>query len=188
MGPPPITVTVSPISTPGLVQPAKHAGQWLNHRRLFIAHIGRDRQHVDLDDASRNANVFRISPIVEQKIFTKIGLVFRAIKTHLARRGVQRHHPHPLLEPAHTRPNFLDHSSQFVPKQRGRNNHARVVSALVDLEIRPTSQGDLHFYQHFAFAHSGDGNAFDFYVLFAVEDRCRHLSVQFLFPSHELPA
>ena len=58
-----------------LVKTTKHAGQGLNHRRFLVADVRRDRQHVDLDDAPRNSNVFRISPVVEQQVFAKIGLM-----------------------------------------------------------------------------------------------------------------
>src|SRR5581483_3903167 len=89
--------------------------------------------------------------------------------------------------PAHVRPNFLDHSRQFVPEQRRRNDHARVIAALIHLEVSTAGERHLHFDKHFAIAHSGDGNLFDFYVLFSVEDRCRHLSVHLACPSHALP-
>src|SRR5207302_1617014 len=107
-------------------------------------------------------------------------------ETHLARRRVQRHHTHALLESAYARPRLFDHSSQFVPEERRRHNHSRMISALVHLEVCATSERHLHFDQDLSVLNMRNRNPLNFYVLFAIEDGCCHLSVH-CYLSCELP-
>src|SRR5258708_29532374 len=99
------------------------------------------------------------------------------VKAHLAGRGIQRHYLHALLESADSGTNFFDYTREFVSEQGGRNDHAGVVAALIYLEVGAASQSDLHLHQYLAILDMGDGNLLNFYVLFAVEDSCCHLSV-----------
>ncbi len=172
----------------GFVQPAQHAGQRLDHRGFFEAHVLRNGQHVGFNDAARNANVFGVSAVVEQQVFAEIFLVLGAVETHAAGRGVQRHHAHALLEAPDVGANFFDDAGQFVAKQRRRHDHARVIAALIDLQIGTAGQGHLHLDQHFPFVQRGDRHPFDFDVLFTVEDRRCHLSVHSTGPSIRCPA
>ena len=171
----------------GLVQSAQHASQRLDHGGFFVGNVGGNRQHVGFNNAARNANVLGVGAVVEQQVFAEIFLMLGAVEAHLAGRRVQRHHPHALLEAAHAVPDFFDHSGQFMSKERRRDNHARVIAALVDLQVGAAGQGDLHFDQYFPIAHARDGHSFNLYVLFAIEDGSCHLSVHARIPSHELP-
>ena len=164
----------------GLMQSTQHAGQRLNHGRFFVADVLGNRQHVQLNDALGNANVFRISAVVEEQVFAKIFLVFGTVEAGLAGRGIQRHHPHAFFECPNARADFFDHTRQLVPEQRRRHDHARMISPLVDLEIGAAGQGHLHLDQHFPVPHPRDGYFLNLYVLFTVEDSGRHLSVHVL--------
>ncbi len=93
----------------------------------------------------------------------------------------------PFLKPRTPCPDFFDHSGQFMSKQRRRDDHARVIATLVDLQVGAAGQGDLHFDQYFPVAYPRDGHFFNLYVLFAIEDGRCHLSVHARLPSHELP-
>src|SRR5215475_13017041 len=75
-----------------------------------------------------------------------------------------------------------------MAKQGGWNDHPRVVTALVHLQVGSASQGDLYLHQYFPLAHPGNRNSLNFDVLLAVEDRCRHLSIHSLFPSYSTPS
>ena len=110
-----------------------------------------------------------------------------AEEAHPAGRRVERHHAHALLEAAYAVADFFDDTCQFMPKQRGRNNHARMVAALVDLQVGAAGQRHLDLDQDLAFAHARNRDLFDLDVLFAIEDRRRHFSVHFEFPSQALP-
>ena len=66
-----------------------------------------------------------------------------------------------------------------MPEKSRRNNHARVISPLIHLEISAAGQRDLDFDEDFAILDEGNGNFFNFDVLFTVEDGCCHLSVHF---------
>ena len=100
----------------GFVQTAQHAGQRLSHGRVFETDVGRNDQHVGFDDAPGYANVFRVSSVVEEQVFAEIFLMFRAIKAHLARRGIQGDDLHAFLEAVHALADFLDDSGQLMAK------------------------------------------------------------------------
>ena len=147
-----------------------------------------DRQHVGLDDAARDVNVFGVGSVIEQQVFAEIFLVLRAVEAHAARRRVQRDHTHALLESFDVGPDLFDDPGQFMAEQRRRHNHAGVVAPLIDLQIGTASQGHLHLDQHFPFIQLGNRHLLDFDVLFAVEDRRCHVSVHAMSPSISYPA
>src|SRR5581483_11816987 len=149
----------------------------LRHRRFFEADGIGNGEHIGFNDAAGNADVFRVRAVVEQQVFAEILLVFRTVEAHLEGSGDQRHHAHALLEAAHVGTDFLDDSGEFVTEQRRRHDHAGVISALVDLEVRAAGEGDLNLNKNLTLADTRDGYLFNLYVLFTVEDGCRHMSV-----------
>ena len=72
----------------GFVDSAKHASQRLDHCRILKRNVFRNHQHVLPDDPPRNANIFRIGPIVEQQVLAKIALPLAAKKADIARRRI----------------------------------------------------------------------------------------------------
>src|SRR5436190_18654487 len=62
-----------------------------------------------------------------------------------------------------------------------------MIATLVDLQVGSAGQGDLHFDQHFPVAYPGNRYFFNLHVLFAIEDRCCHLTVHARLPSPEPP-
>src|SRR5580704_69829 len=169
-----------------LVQAAEHASQWLRHGGIFKRHMRWNRQHVRFNDAARYADVFGICAVVEKQIFAEVFLMLRTVETHPAGSGVESHDAHTPLEPANTGTNFLNHTSEFVTKKRGRHDHASMVAALVDLQVSAASEGDLDLDEHLPLVDARDRNLLDFYVFFAVQDGSRHFSVHFTFPSQTL--
>ena len=169
-----------------LVQAAQHAGQRLRHGRVFEAHVGWNYQHVGFDDALGHTNVFGVGAIVEQQIFAKIFLVFGAVEAHLAWSGVQSYNAHALLETIHAAADFFDHAGEFMSKQRRRNDHARVIAALVHLQIGAAGQRHLHFNQHLAVFDARDGYSFNLEIFFAVQHGSRHFSIHCGVPSPAL--
>ena len=150
-----------PDLNPGLVEAAQHTRQRFGHRGIFKAHIGRNHQHVGFDDALGDANVFGVSAVVEQQVFAEVFLMLGAIEAHLAGRRVQSDDAHAFLESVDPGAHLFDHSGQFVSEQCGRNDHAGVIAALVDLEVGPTGQGDLDLYENLAIANARDRDLFD---------------------------
>ena len=159
------------------VQAAKHACEGLSHRSIFKADVRRNDQHIRFNNAARHTNVLRIGAVVEQKIFAEVFLVLRAVEAHLAGRGVEGYDAHALLKAVDVSPNLLDDSREFVAEERGRHDHARVIAALVHLEIGAASQGDLNFDENLTIADARDGYFFDLEVFFAVQDGGGHFSV-----------
>jgi hypothetical protein len=166
-----------------LMQSAQDAGQRLGHGGIFEAYFFRDDQHVGLNDAARNADVFGVGSVVEQQIFAEIFLMLRAIEAHLAGCGIERDHAHTLPEAVDAFTDLFHDSSEFVAKESGRNNHAGVIAALVHLEIGSAGEGDLNFDENFPLIDPGDGHSFNFDIFFAVQDGGGHFSVHLLIPS-----
>ena len=167
----------------GLVQAAEDAGQRLGHGGVFHADVGRDDQHVGFNDAARNANVFGVSTVVEEQIFAEVFLMLGAVEAHLAGRGVEGDDAHALLEAIDSGADFLNDSGEFVAEQGGRNDHAGVIAALVNLEIGAAGEGNLNLDENLAVSDARDGNLFDFEVFFAVQDGGGHFSIHCEFPS-----
>src|SRR5256885_1581297 len=72
-------------------------------------------------------------------------------------------------------------------KQRRRDDHARVVATLIDLQVGSAGQRDLHFDQYFPVTYAGNRHFFNLQILFAIEDCCCHLTVHARLPSPEPP-
>ena len=62
-----------------------------------------------------------------------------------------------------------------------------MVAALVDLQVGAAGQRHLYLDQHFALFQLGDRHLLDFDVLFAVEDRRRHVVRSRYLSFHKLP-
>ncbi len=90
MGPSPMTVTVSPVASAGVVQAVDHAGERLHQRRIGVGDTRRDEVGIALDDARRDANVLGIRAVVKEQIFAEIGLLVLTVEASPARRGVGR--------------------------------------------------------------------------------------------------
>src|SRR5438477_2630758 len=169
------------------MESTQNASQWLGHGGVFKGDAVGHNQHIGLNNAARNTYVFGVSAIVEEQVHAEIFLMFGAIKTHLAGGGVQCHNPHAAPEATYIGANFFNYAGQFVAKQRRGNNHASMIAALINLQIRAASEGYLDFDEYLAFGQAGYRYLFNLDVLFSVEDCGCHFSVHSSFPSHELP-
>ena len=165
----------------GFMQSAEDAGQRLGHGGVFEADVGRNHQHVGFDDATRHADIFGIGTIVEEQILAEIFLMLGAVEAHLTGGGIQRYDAHAFFEAMNAGADFFDDPGEFVSEEGGRDDHAGVIAALVDLEVSAAGERDLDFDQDFALFHAGDGNFFDLQIFFAVEDGSRHFSIHFEF-------
>ncbi len=83
----------------------------------------------------------------------------------------------PFLEAVDARADFFDDSGEFVAEKRWRDDHARVVAALVDLQIGAAGERDLDFDQNLAITNARDWYFFDLQIFFAVQDGSGHFSV-----------
>src|SRR5689334_1142570 len=123
---------------------AENAGQRLRDRSGLKADSRRNGQHVRLDYATRYLDVLRICPVVEEQVLAEILLVFGAIKAGAAGSRIKRHDAHSLLESPNPRADFLNDSGEFMTKQRRRRDHASVVAALINLQIRSAGESNFH--------------------------------------------
>src|SRR6185312_9083565 len=72
-----------------------------------------------------------------------------------------------------------------MPEQSRRHDHACMITTLVNLEVSPTGQGNVHLHQDLTAFQSGNRHLLDLYVLFAIEDSRCHLAFQLF--SHSDP-
>jgi hypothetical protein len=80
----------------------------------------------------------------------------------LAWRGVEGDDALAFFEAENAFANFLDDSGELVAEERGRNDHASVVAALIHLKVGTAGKSDLDLDQHLAFFNARDGYALDF--------------------------
>src|ERR1051326_9178021 len=98
-------------------------------------------------------------------------------KALAARRGVHRDDAHAGTKMLHAATDLDNFAGQLVAEERGRGDHAGVVSPAKNFEVRAAGEGDADLDQDFAFANLRDGHALDLDVLFAVKDGGCHAAV-----------
>src|SRR5262249_50747479 len=143
---------------PGFVQPPEYAGQGFDHGRFFEGHVRRNHNRVQIDNSSRDADVLRVGAIVEQEIFAKILLMTGAVKAGLAWGGIKCDNAHAFTKSAYAWTRLLDGASEFVTEEGGGNDHAGMVSALINLEVSAAGESDLDLDQEFALLNVGYRN------------------------------
>src|SRR5699024_5312486 len=104
-----------------------------------------------------------------------------------ARGGIERNDALAALVTADVGAEFFDGTGEFVSEQGRRNNHASVVTALIDHEVRAASEGNVDLDQDLDVTDTRDRYRFDLDVLFSVEDSSCHMSVHSDIPSQTLP-
>jgi hypothetical protein len=136
----------------------------------------RHLEHVLHDDASGNTHVLGISAIVEEKIFAKIFLATAAMKAAEARRGIRRNHaeadPPPRVD---SLPDRSDFAYDFVPENRRRLDHLRVISTLPNFQIGAIREGKADSKQDFVSGKRRDVDFFKAQVLAPVKHGGHHL-------------
>src|SRR5207237_4381832 len=115
-----------------------------------------------------------------EEVVAKLGAKAQAVEAVAARRGVGRHDPHswpPVRDPFANR---IDLPGELVAKDGGRHDHAGVIAAPEDFEIRPASQRDPYAHADFAGTDGRHRNVLDPHVLLAIEDGRGHQCVAVL--------
>src|SRR5260370_5454912 len=125
----------------GFIQTPHHASQRLDQCSILISHVGRDLVHVAFDNSGRDAGVLGVSAVVEKKIVTKVFIPALAIETLHARSRVSRYYSLTYMETFHFRTHGDNIARQLVPKQRGWNDHAGVVTATEHLHVGTARDG-----------------------------------------------
>src|SRR4029077_8334967 len=118
------------------VNAPQHTRERLRHSSIHKRHVGRNLQHVLADDTAWDANVLGISAVVEEQILAEVAVLPAAKKAYAARRGVRRHNTRTQRQAVgKLRTHLLHHSGKLMSEDRRRRDHARMVTALPDLEV-----------------------------------------------------
>jgi hypothetical protein len=136
IGPAPITTTLSPRLAPvssrprttqasGSVSAACSRGKLSGTIKRILGH-----------DARRDADVFGVSAVIEEQVFTKVFLFADAPEASPARRRIQRHHAHARFKAAHTGARLMHHACQLMPEERRRRDHPGMVPTAEDFSGR----------------------------------------------------
>src|SRR5580704_5078400 len=164
----------------GFMHSPEHTGQWLDDGCVQKRDRVGNLKHVLADNAARDADVFSVCAVVEQQIFTEIGLALAAEEALIAGSGIGRYHAHALAHDAIDRAALLlDRTGKLVPKQRRRLNHALVKALLPDLQIGAAGERNFHANQHVIGTQPRNIHALDLDVLRPVENGCGHVPVFF---------
>ena len=173
-GPPPMTATVSPRMRARIFKPVHRAGQRLGQRGMLQRNVIGNTERVLGDDARRNANEFGIGAVVEQQVVAEVLLAALAEVALPAGRGVERHDAVAGRKSVDSLAGLDHRAGQLVPEQRRRHDHARVVAAPENLEVRSAGQGGAHLHDQFARSSVGYRNALDANVFAPMEDGGLH--------------
>ena len=104
----------------------------------------------------------------------EIFLVAQAEITFAARRGVERHDAIAGREIRDALAGFDNGPCHFVPEERRRHDHARVIAAAEDLQVRSAGKRRADLDDQFAHCCLGNGNLLDAYIFTAVENGGLH--------------
>ena len=166
--------TMSPLRGRGILKPVHGAGQRLGERGVLQRHILRNDESVLRDDARGNLDELRIGAVVEDQIVAKILLAAQAEVALAAGRGVERDDAIAGSEIGDALAGFDDGSGQLVAEERGRNDHARVISAAKDFEIGAAGESRANADDELAGCGLGNGNLLDADIFAAVKDGGAH--------------
>jgi hypothetical protein len=131
---------------------------------------------IAIDDTAGDADVFGVGSVVKQEVFAKILLASPAEITCFAGGGIGSHYA---LTQRKSGDVFADGhyvSGQLMTEDRRRNNHARVVAALENLDIGPTGKRHLHFDEDVSPVDHRHGHRLYLQVFLAVENSSHHLA------------
>jgi hypothetical protein len=92
-------------------------------------------QQISLHQARGNYNRFRVCTIQEQQIVAEIFLLLLTVKACAAWGRICDHDAISDVPTLHTRRNFRNRARHLMPEHRGGNDHARMITALKNLEI-----------------------------------------------------
>jgi ribosomal protein L35 len=150
------------------------AGQRLGQRRVLQRHVVRHMQRILGHDAGRDADELGIGAVVEEQIVAEVLLAALAEIALAAGGGVERHHA---VAGGKVRDSLagLDHRSrQLMAKQRRRHDHARMIAAAKDLQVRAAGERRAHADNQLAGPGLGNRHLLDADILASVEDRGLH--------------
>ena len=126
-----------------------------------------------------NSDVFGVGSVVEQQVLAEILQAAPAEVTFLARSRIGRHHA---LSDGKLRDILADRDNvagQFVPEHGGGHDHAGVISAAEDLDIRAAGQRHLHSYEDVSAIDCRNGYRLHLQVFLAVKHGSHHVVIHY---------
>jgi hypothetical protein len=141
----------------------------------------RYQQCILFDNPCWNPNELGIGPVVEQKVLTQILLTVSAEKTCIAGSRIQSDNSVPAAKRRYTSPDFRYNPREFMAKRHRGLQHLGVITAPVDLKIRPASQSGSHMDNQLTRARLRHRHTLQPEVFLAIEHRCCHLSYHSLY-------
>jgi hypothetical protein len=137
-------------------------------RRQFI--------RIAFHDARGDADVLSIRAIIEEQIVAEIYAPAPAVEALETRRGVRRNHTLPDAELCYARTQSHNVARQFVSEDCRWHDHARVITATEDFEVRPAGERRADANKNIASSEFRDRNVFEPDILLAVEYGRQHLA------------
>ena len=121
----------------GIFKAVDRAGQRLGQSRVFQGDVVGNVEGILGYDASRNADEFGISAVVEEQIVAEVFLAARAEVALAAGCGIERDDAAAVREAANSLACLDDGACEFVAKEGGRDDHAGMVAAAKDFQSVP---------------------------------------------------
>src|SRR5581483_1915545 len=131
---------------------------------------------IPLHNPGWNANVFRVSAVVEQEVLAQILDAAPAEKADLARCGICRNDACSYRESG----DFISSRdyipSQFVAEYSGRNNHAGMIPALKYLHVGSARERNLDAHKNLSVPDLGNSHRLYLQVFLAIKNGGHHLA------------
>jgi hypothetical protein len=153
---------------------------------MFEGHVIRYVKGVFCDDARWDTDELGVGAVVEKQVVAKIFLSAFAKVACATRCGVERDDTIAWSEIDDVRTDLNDGSGKLMAKQRWGYDHARVISAAKNLQVRSAGEGRADPDNQLPRSRLGDGHAFDAHVFASMENRgphgCCHQELPTLLP------
>ena len=150
MGPAPMTAMVSPGCGLVWLRPCTTQASGSVRAACSKRDARGDGEGVLLNDAGRDAHVFRICAVVEEDIGAEVLLVVKAEEAGIAGGGVHRKNAVAESEFCYACAEFGDDPGELVAEDNGRLEHHGVIAAAVDFEVGSAGEGCANAEDNFA--------------------------------------
>src|SRR5579872_6491506 len=150
------------------------AGKRFSEGGVLKRYVIRNVKSVFCDDAGWDANVFRVGTVVKKQVIAEIFLAAFTEVAFAAGRGIECDDSIAGSEIGHTGAGLNYRAREFMTEQRWRNDHARVISAPEDFQVRSAGERRAHFDDEFSWSGLRNRHALDADVFATVENRRLH--------------
>ena len=130
---------------------------------------------VAVDDRTRDPDELCVRPVVEEEVFAQVLVITAAVEALVARGRVRGHNPVTDFERRDRRAHLRDVACELVAERSWERDHAGMVSAAEDLQVRAARERGPDSDQYVCRPDGRNADALHAQVLLAVQHAGQHV-------------